>query len=335
MKQFFILLLTSSLIIAQKTEDKFFSNNETLEAKISFTPKTLKKSTVDTIYFDTNFAYKIDDTFQEMEIGIRARGNFRRSTCYYPPIKVDFKKKQTKGTVFEGHKKMKLVLPCLKQKDKNDNILKEFMVYKLFEMVYPYHFKTRRLSLEFTDLSKKKKPVVEKLNAFLIEDDKKVAQLHNGKVFERFIPPLAMDADASVRNAMFQYMIGNTDFSTAYQHNNKLLYIDKLIIPLPYDFDMSGFINPSYAVVNETLNIANIRQRKYRGFKRDDDVFYKVRDIFIEKKSDMLALIKSFEADFDNASEYDEAYSYIESFFDIIEDDKKFKDNVVSAARTK
>ena len=270
-----------------------------------------------------------------MEIGIRARGNFRRSTCYYPPIKVDFKKKQTKGTIFEGHKKMKLVLPCLKQKDKNDNILKEFIVYKLFEMVYPYHFKTRRLSLEFTDLSKKKKPVVEKLNAFLIEDDKKVAQFHNGKVFERFIPPLAMDADASVRNAMFQYMIGNTDFSTAYQHNNKLLYIDKLIIPLPYDFDMSGFINPSYAVVNETLNIANIRQRKYRGFKRDDDVFYKVRDIFIEKKSDMLALIKSFEADFDNASEYDEAYSYIESFFDIIEDDKKFKDNVVSAARTK
>ena len=202
-------------------------------------------------------------------------------------------------------------------------------------MVYPYHFKTRRLSLEFTDLTKKKKPVVENLNAFLIEDDKKVAQFHNGKVFERFIPPLAMDADASVRNAMFQYMIGSTDFSTAYQHNNKLLYIDKLIIPLPYDFDMSGFINPSYAVVNETLNIANIQQRKYRGFKRDEAIFYSVRDIFIEKKSDMLALIKSFESDFDNASEYEDAYSYIESFFDIIEDDKKFKDNVILAARTK
>ena len=43
----------------------------------------------------------------------------------------------------------------------------------------------------------------------------------------------------------------------------------------------------------------------------------------------MLALIKSFESDFDNASEYEDAYSYIESFFDIIEDDKKFKDNVV------
>jgi len=31
--------------------------------------------------------------------------------------------------------------------------MKEFIVYKLFEMVYPYHFKTRRLSLEFTDNS--------------------------------------------------------------------------------------------------------------------------------------------------------------------------------------
>ena len=80
MKQFFILLLTSSLITAQKTEDKFFSSNETLDAKISFIPKVLKKSIVDTVYFDTNLAYKIDNKFQDMEIGIRARGNFRRST---------------------------------------------------------------------------------------------------------------------------------------------------------------------------------------------------------------------------------------------------------------
>ena len=31
MKQFFILFLTSSLIIAQKTEDKFFTSNEILD----------------------------------------------------------------------------------------------------------------------------------------------------------------------------------------------------------------------------------------------------------------------------------------------------------------
>ena len=102
-----------------------------------------------------------------------------------------------------------MVLPCLKQSDKNDNILKELMVYA-FELVTPYHFKTRRLSLEFTDQNKKLE--VETLNAFLIEDDKKVAKRHGGRVFERYIHPMAMDSEASIRNALFQYMIGNTDF---------------------------------------------------------------------------------------------------------------------------
>ena len=208
------------------------------------------------------------------------------------------------------------------------------MVYKLFELVTPYHFKTRRLTIEFTDLNKKN-PAVERINGFFIEDDKKVAKRVDGKVFERYIHPMAMDSDASIRNALFQYMIGNTDFSTAYQHNGKLLYVGKKIIPLPYDFDMSGFINPSYAVINQTLGINNIRDRKYRGFKRDEDDFQKVREVFIAQKQAMYDLMKSYEVDFENPKEFKEAYSYIESFFEIIEDDSQFKKNILDAARTK
>ena len=144
-----------------------------------------------------------------------------------------------------------------------------------------------------------------------------------------------MDSEASIRNALFQYMIGNTDFSVAYQHNGKLLYAGKKIIPLPYDFDMSGFINPSYAVVNETLGIDNIRDRKYRGFKRDDDDFFKVRDVFVAQKQAMFDLMKTYEADFDSTKEYEEAFTFVESFFEIIEDDSSFRKNVIDAARTK
>ncbi|MEN8846374.1 MAG: hypothetical protein ABF261_08865, partial [Candidatus Arcticimaribacter sp.] len=82
-------------------------------------------------------------------------------------------------------------MPCLKQSDKNDNILKELLVYKLFELVTPYHFKTRRLTIEFTDQGKKNN-TVETINGFFIEDDKKVAKRVEGKVFERYIHPLAM-----------------------------------------------------------------------------------------------------------------------------------------------
>ncbi len=334
MKQFIILFFCATIMFAQETENGLFSSNDVLESKIAFSPKVLRKSNNDTLYFDTPLMFKVGGEWKEMEIGIRARGNFRRATCYYPPVKVDLKKKQTKETIFQGHKKLKLVLPCLKQSDKNDNILKELMVYKLFELVTPYHFKTRRLTIEFTDQNKKKTSV-ETINGFFIEDDKKVAKRAEGKVFERYIHPMAMDSDASIRNALFQYMIGNTDFSTAYQHNGKLLYAGKKIIPLPYDFDMSGFINPSYAVVNETLGIDNIRDRKYRGFKRAEEDFQKVRKDFIAQKQAMYDLMKTYEADFDNQKEYDEAYTYVESFFEIIEDDNAFKKNVIDAARTK
>ena len=334
MKQFIILFFCATLMFAQDTENNLFSSSEIMETKIAFSPKKLRKSNNDTLYFDTPLMYKVAGEWKEMEIGIRARGNFRRATCYYPPVKVDLKKKQTKTTIFQGQKKLKLVLPCKQQKDKNDNILKELMVYKLLELVTPYHFKTRRLTIEFTDQNKKK-TTVETLNGFFIEDDKKVAKRAEGKVLERFIHPMAMDSDASIRNALFQYMIGNTDFSTAYQHNGKLLYSGKKIIPLPYDFDMSGFINPSYAVVNETLGISSIRDRKYRGFKRADEDFQKVRNDFIDQKQAMFDLMKSYEADFEDPKEFNEAYGYIESFFDIIEDDSQFQNNIIDAARTK
>lgn len=334
MKQFIILFFSLTIMHAQEANNPLFSSTKPLKSKISFSPKQIKKSHSDTVYFDAPFSFKVNDQWNEMTIGIRARGNFRRSTCYYPPVKVDLKKKQTKETLFDGQKKLKLVLPCLQQKDKDDNILKELMVYKLYELITPYHFKTRRLELEFTNMNKKK-PEVETLNAFLIEDDKKIAKRHEGKVFERYIHPLAMDSQASISNALFQYMIGNTDFSVAYQHNGKLLYVGKKIIPLPYDFDMSGFINPSYAVVNATLDLKNIKERKYRGFKRDEDDFYAVRDHFVEQKQAMFEIMQSYASDFDNPKEYEEAYSYIESFFEVIEDDAQFKKNVIDMGRTK
>ena len=152
------------------------------------------------------------------------------------------KKSSSKETLFEGNKKLKLVLPCKLESDLNDNIIKEYLAYKIYEVVSPYHFKTRELDIEFEE-PKGKKTKVYQLKGFLIEDDKKVAKRFDGKVFERYTHPLAMDATTSVQNTFFQYMIGNTDFSVAYQHNGKLLFVNKKIMPLPYDFDMSGSVS--------------------------------------------------------------------------------------------
>ena len=140
----------------------------------------------------------------------------------------DIKKDQYKETIFDGNKTMKLVLPCKIESENNDNIIQEFIAYKIYEQISPYHFKTRRVNIDFTEPKGKKKVKTFKLKGFLIEDDKRVSQRHESRVFERFVHPMAMDHLTSVHNAFFQYLLGNTDFSVAYQHNGKLMYSEPL-----------------------------------------------------------------------------------------------------------
>ena len=190
------------------------------------------------------------------------------------------------------------------------------------------------VDIEFTEV-KKKKTIIHKLKGFLIEDDKRVADRFEGKSFERYIHPKAMDDMTSVQNSMFQYLIGNTDFSVAYQHNGKLLYIDKKIYPLPYDFDLCGLVDASYAIVNSKLGIKSVRDRKYRGFKREESLVEKVRDQILSKKGDLFQIVDSQKTKFEIPSEFESTREYLKKFFDIMEDDNSFEKDVIKMMRTK
>ncbi len=324
---------------AQLDVTELFASESILPIKLSYSLRDANRETNDSTYIKTALSYEeADGTWRTFEVEIRARGNFRRKNCYFAPIKMKIDKKVSTGTLFEGNKRLKLVLPCLLQKNTNDNIVKEFMAYKLFEVISPYHFKTKMLSIDLEEL-KNKKTVEHKIKGFFIEDDKKVAARHQGKVLERSVHPLQQDAVASLRNDLFQYMIGNTDFSSAYQHNGKLLFIDKSTIPIPYDFDMAGLINASYATVSqiqgETLEITKVTDRMYRGFKRDNQVLQQVRQEFLDNKIRMMAIIDGLQANFDDPREFSTARKYIADFFEIMADDARFKREIVDRGRTK
>ena len=87
--------------------------------------------------------YLHEGKWSSIEVNLRARGNFRRNECYFPPIKMKIKKDQYSGTIFDGNKTMKLVLPCKIESENNDNILQEYIAYKIYEQISPFHFKTR------------------------------------------------------------------------------------------------------------------------------------------------------------------------------------------------
>ena len=333
---FAFILLISFFVSAQKPikSDLLYKDQTPLSIKLNYSNKEVNVKTDDSAYIKTNMEFLHEEKWSSIELRIRARGNFRRSECYFPPIKMKIKKDQYKETLFDGNKSMKLVLPCKLEPENNDNILQEFIAYKIYEQISPYHFKTRRVDIDFNEIRGKKTKNF-KLKGFLIEDDKRVAKRHEGKVFERYIHPMTMQHLTSVQNAFFQYLLGNTDFSVAYQHNGKLLYVDKKIIPLPYDFDMTGWVNPSYATVNSTLGISSVQDRVYRGFKRDQEYFDQVREQFIDKKSQLMQIVSSFENEFSNPKEYENMFDFMEDFFEVLESDSNFEKAIVSKARTR
>lgn len=321
-----------------KKAAELFQSTEMLGVKLQYSNRELKNATNDSTYLPSQLVYKTEDGISDsLKVQLRRRGNNRLENCYFAPVKIKIKKDNAKKTLFKGNKNLKLVLPCLLQRDNNDNVIKEYIAYKLYEFVSPVHFKTRMVDLTYEEI-KGKKIREHQLKAFLIEDDKNVAKRFEGKVYDRNSHPLQQDDLNSVRHAFFQYMIGNTDFSQMYQHNVKLIFINKEMIPVPYDFDMSGLTNCSYALVStigdEQLDITSVTQRRYRGFKRDPKYFTQVRLEFLANKPQMLAVFDSCKPLFESEREYETARNYIIDFFTILADKSKFQELIVNEART-
>ena len=329
----------------KKTEDlpknlsELFKSDEILRVSLRYSNKDIKKDTNDSTYIYTYLKYAEENAdWDSLEVRLRRRGHFRLEHCYFTPLKVKIKKKEAKNTLFDDHKNLKMVLPCLVQRDMNDNVIKEYLAYKLYEKVSPYHFKTRLIDLNYEDIRGNKiKPHVVK--AFIIEDDKHVAKRIGGRVIESNIHPMNHVARESVRNSFFQFMIGNTDFSNAYQHNSKLIFLDGQIIPVPYDFDMAGMVNTSYATVsqinNEQLNIERVTQRMYRGFQREPKLFHEVRLEFLNNRPALLKVIQDCEHLFEDEKEYFSTLLFIEEFFEILNNPKKFQNEILAMARRK
>ena len=338
--------LCSPSCFAQENEEgkkigkvsKLFSSDSVLQIKLNYANKEIRKKTNDSTYLKIDLEYQEGNEWKSLPVSVRSRGNNRLKNCYFAPVKVKIKKEDRQGTLFKGNKELKLVLPCLTEKGADDFLVKELIAYKLFELVSPYHYKTRLLDITLSE-PKGKNNKVHTIKGFFIEDIQVVAKRHGGKVLKRNIHPLQQDALSSVQNAFFQFMIGNTDFSTAYQHNEKLLFVNKTSLPVPFDFDMSGFCNTSYSVVSQIgdqpLPITQVTQRMYRGFKRDNDILGEVRKQFLENKTNMFAIIEAHKDYFENPREYQGCVAYIEDFFDVLANDAKFQREILNKTRTK
>jgi hypothetical protein len=147
--------------------------------------------------------------------------------------------------------------------------------------------------------------------------------------------PLRLSDTSSLKHDLFQYLISNIDWSTTFGHNAKImLQPTNRYIPLCYDFDMSGFVNPPYGVPNEELGQSDIRDRIYRGFCRPEPVVQAVRQHYLKVEPDVMATLASYEKDFPPRT-YTTLKQYTGDFFAILKNDNDFKRKIVEGCRKK
>lgn len=332
---FFLWLVYINPATAQLSEQTpLFKTNDVLEARLEFSFKEIKRSKSDTIYYDTQFYYKNDEQkWDSINVRIRARGKFRKENCFFTPIKMKIKKKDREGTLFEGNKNLKLVMPCLTSKGNNDLVVKEYLCYKLYEEISPYNFSTRLMDLTLTD-NRNRKSKTYNLRAFIIEDDKQVAKRSNGKILKGFQrnPLFQQDSIAAMQD-VFQYMIGNTDWSSVMQHNVKVMLLpSKVKVPIPYDYDMTGLVNAPYAVVKESMPIKNVRERHFRGYCRNKEVDEYVRLKYLELEPSLWKTVRSVE-DYLDPKDALVVENYLKDFFSLVKNKTRFDENISQKCR--
>ena len=293
-----ILLLIPCFLFAQApttTAPKLFEESTLFQLSLNGnTKKLIKDRRGKATKFPMNLSYTLGQNESvNIPVLVKTRGNFRRTLggCKYPPLRIEFEEGH-ESTVFKDQKKLKLVVPCQGEK----YVIKEWLAYRIYELLTPFSFRTRlvKVQLEDSKSNKSRPPFL----AFLLEEEKQMAKRNEKIVIEKNLKPRSINKPHFIRMAIFQYLIGNTDWSVEYQQNIKVLANsskDKLY-SVPYDFDHAGLVGAPYAQPSEALKMESVLERRYRGYCTEDwETIQAVLKEFIEIKPELYQLIQDCE----------------------------------------
>jgi hypothetical protein len=255
-----------------------------------------------------------------LQVNLRTRGNIRRQAdvCGFPPLSIEFAKEAAKGTAFAGQSKLKLVAHCNETQKADQLVLLEYLAYRLYNLMTPRSFRVRLARATYVD--SKSGRTLSTHNAVFIEDDDDVARRMEGRSVE--MPGLLFkdfDKESLTLMTVFQYMIGNPDYSITGMHNVRLVQTAANVRhAITWDFDVTGLVDPQYALRNARVRqeIAAVRVRSYLGPCRSAEEFEPTLAAFRARQGEMQALVNSIPG-LDDA-ERRKAADYLGEFFTVI-----------------
>lgn len=280
-------------------------------------------------YGKDKMSFTLHSEGNEQKIDVRLRGNSRRRVCSFPPLRLSFSKKEGAGTVFDKQKHLKLVTHCRQSDQAQQSLLKEYMAYRIFNLLSEKSYRVRLLRITYSDTDPNPGEKELQRYGYVIESDKELAErIGATRVYPVGITRGSLDARQAALVYIFHYLIGNTDWSlvkadtdTHCCHNGALLDIDSRLFLVPYDFDLSGLVNAYYAQPDPSLRISSVRKRMYRGYCLPTGELSSALQTIMEREADIATL--PFNTPGVGEKEMKTASKYLEAFFKSVKNIEK------------
>jgi hypothetical protein len=317
--------------------DPLFRSNEVLELRIAAPLDTLMKERPEEDELPGEATWTAaDGASVTVRVDLRTRGNYRRQAdvCPFAPVRLDFRKSEVRETLFDGQDKLKLVTHCKsKSKRSAQFLLREYAAYRMFNALTDLSFRVRLLRVTWENTEKA--GVVFEAPAFLIESEERLA--HRVGLPYAAIPSAVtgtLDPAYTNLSSLFQYFIGNTDYSPIAGprgkdccHNSTLFGTrDEALFPVPYDFDMSGIVNADYATPNPKFHLRDVQSRLYRGRCPFNGQVAGTIAAFNEHRDALYAVLESVDG-LSNASRRDMS-RFMDKFYDTTGDPDEVRERI-------
>ena len=337
------IIATLSLLVfsgAASVASPLFDEQATLALTIEAPMRELIKKRLDNPVHDALIRY-MDSSGEEVVLRaqLTSRGNARLDICEFPPLRLIFKKEDTKGSIFEGHRDLKLVTQCKNNSDGEKWVLQELGIYRAYNAVTDYSYRARRLDITYLDVdsSRWKREQV----AFFIEPTRQLASRTGlDSIRPPTIEPRQFHQGELAKYMLLQFLIANTDFSVSRGpsgegccHNGRVFTepgAQEDWVTVPYDFDQAGIINTDYALPDRRLGIRTVNVRLYRGFCWQNDSLPEAIATFKSHRDEITAALVPSEL---SSTRQKRIRGFVDGFYDILDDPAELQSRITDKCR--
>lgn len=246
-------------------------------------------------YSDEYFPATFSHQGENWDAKIKVRGRYRRRVCDFPPLKLKLDKDMLEAAGLQRHNKFKLVTHCSDNFDNADNILREHLAYELYNLMTGEGFRTQLVKVTYRNAANGES--VERFG-IIIEDTDEMAQANGGEECDDCynVDYNRYASGNPEQVAMFQYMIGNSDYGFTTPRNIKHVQQQAggAFKVVPYDFDFSGLVDSEYAIPNPNFNQTSVKDRVFVWEFDQAPQLDGTINQFLAKENDAMNLVATF-----------------------------------------